>query len=183
MKTNKINSLSFESKTPKQRYITDSMRASIESLLLRMNGETKVEERGDYFISTITNKLKNAEGPVFEDERKLKKSVPYNEQMQGFSVLKFGNTRFDIDNKTGEIIDYKKPFYKTWYFVLKKAEEVLQDFRVFFNDTEIIQKEHIQLNDLTPDGAKRIKKMVLKFEKKRLEEITNNLKELENDSK
>lgn len=184
MQINKVSPISFESKTPKRRFITDNMRASITSLLIRMNRETTVEKTEDHFISTITRTLKHTDGPVFEDERQYKKQVSYKEQMKGFSVLKFGRTRFDIDNESGEIIDYKKPFYKPWFLVLKKAEEVLNDFRANFNDNDVISRERMKLNDLTPEGARKIKKMVLEFEKKRLEEVTDKLaKEIENERK
>ena len=175
MKTEKISSISFESKVPKQRFITDNMRASITSLLLRMNAETTVETKGDHFVSTITNRLKSTDGHVFEDERRYKKRVPYKEQMKGFSVLKFGKTRFDIDNESGEIIDYKKPFYKPWFVVLKKAEEVLNNFRGHFYDHDTITRNRMELQELTPDGEKQVKRMVLEYEKRRLKEVTAKL--------
>ena len=184
MRTDKISSLTFESKMRKPRYITENMRASIESLLLRMNFATTVEEKGDHFISTITNKLKSIDGHVFEDERMYKKPLPYKEQMKGFSVLKFGRTMLNIDNESGEIIYHKKPFYKPWFIVLRKAEEVLNDLRAYFNQPDVVQRECIQIQDLTPEGAKKMKKFVLQVEKQRLEEVTDKLeREIENESK
>ena len=99
MQINKINSTNFESKTPKQRFITENMRSSIESLLIRMNGEVNRELEGDYFKSTFMTELHYDKKAVFEDERRLKKKVPHNEQMTGFSSLKIGKKIIlDIDN-------------------------------------------------------------------------------------
>lgn len=183
MKIAAIQSTNFTSNADKKRFITDNMRAGIESLLIRMNHSTTVEHSNDHFVSTIITKLKHENGASFEDERRLIKVLPHNEQMSGFSILKYGRTRLDIDNENGEIIDFKKPFYKPWFLVLKKAEDVITDFRNNFYNSCVTQ-ETLKLNSLTPEGEKSIKKMVLNFEKQRLENVTEQLeKELANESK
>ena len=184
MEVQKTNPVSFNSKTPKKRYITKNMRISLESLLLRMNHHTERVISGDYYKSTIITRLIHPDGAVFEDERRLTKKVEYKEQMQGFSSIKLSKkVSLDIDNETGEIIDYKKPFYKLWYNVYKKSEKVLSDMRALFGLDEI-KKETITINEPTPEGAKKIKLFVLQIEQKRLEDVTNKLKkELGNESK
>lgn len=184
MKIQHTEPISFNSRVPKKRYITKNMRTCIESLLLRMNQQTEKVTSGDYCKSTIITKLIHPNGAVFEDERRLTKQVDYKEQMQGFSTLKLGKKIFlDIDNETGEIIDYKKPFYKFWYNIYKNAEKVLSDMRALYGLNEI-KKETTTLRYLSPEGEKEMKRFVLQTEQKRLEDVTNKLKkELENGSK
>ena len=183
MKVESIQNTSFQAKTPKPRYITPLMRAGIESLLIRMNHSIVTQKINDHFISTIVTKLKHENGYIFEDERLLTKALPHNKQMNGFSVLKFGKTRLDIDNENGEIIDFKKPFFKPWYFILKKAENVINEFRNnFYNSAVSI--ETAERSELTPEGQKKVKQFVLQTEKERLQQVTEQLeRELSDESK
>ena len=177
MKVHNISGNNFESRIPKQRYVTQLMHSSIKSLLIRMNSEVTTVKVGDHFKSTITNKIKYNNNS-FEDERRLTKKYNQKEQMLGFSVLKLGkNTTLDIDNETGEIIGFKKPFFKPWFLILKKAENILYEMRTNFYDLNSIQKEQITINELTPEGAEKMKKFVLQVEKQRLQEIVKNLEE------
>ena len=185
MKVQNIQQTTFCSKTPKTRYITNNMRTSIESLLLRMNNQTERTVEGDRYLATVVKRLRLKNGVIFEDERDLKKPVHYSEQMQGFSSITLDKkTWLDIDNKTGEIIDFNKPFYKPWKFVYKKAEKALMEMRGLYGLDEV-QKEKLTVNDgLTPEGYRAIKKMILQFEKQRLEKVTKELeKELENENR
>ena len=171
---------SFEAKTPKKKFITKDMRSSIENILFKMNSNVKKVQEGDYFKTTINTKIDYKDGKAFfEDERCLKQKVPYNEQMQGFSVLRIGKkTILDIDNESGEIIDYTKPKLKPLFLVLRKAESVLLNIRTNFNLNEVVKKEYSTLNDLTPEGLKKIQRCVLKFEKEQLEIVTKKLEEI-----
>lgn len=173
MNINNINQINFNGKV---RYITPNMRASIESLLIRMNAQTHKQTIGDHFVSTIVTRLDMGKAS-FTDERRLLEQVPHNKQMKGFSMLDFGKTHLDIDNKTGEIIDSKKPFYKPWFFVMKQAERVLQDFRSYFYDKSVVEQKISTINTLTPEGEKNINKIVLEYEKQRLKDVINRLKQ------
>jgi len=182
MQVNKISYTSFESKTPKKRFITPGMKSSIEAILLKMNSSIKKVEDGDYYKTTINTRLHYNNGKyVFEDERRLKEKVPFEKQMQGYSNLKIGKKIIlDINNESGEIIDYIKPSYTPFFLVLKQAEKILLNIRTNFNLSEVIKKEFLTINELTPDGKIKMKKFVLQFEKQRLEKV---IKDLENISK
>ena len=181
MNVNSISNINFESKTPKQRFISKDMRSSLEAILLKMNDEVKTIQDGDYFKSTITTKLHFDKNVIFEDERRLTEKVPFDKQMQGFSNMRIGKKIIlDIDNETGEIIDYQKPFYKPISFVLRKAKNILDSIRTNFNLPGAVEKERLTINKLTPDGYKKIKMFVLQTEKEQLEKI---IKEFEKDSK
>ena len=161
MKTDKIQSINFQSYTIKKRLITPNMKSGIESLLIRMNPSTISEESGDYYVSTLTTKLKNTKGYVFEDYRGLNKKLPNNEQMRGFSRLKIGKIRLDIDNLNGEIVDFKKPFYKPWFLVLKKAEKVIDEFRNNYY-SHFITKETKKIQEPISEGISTIRQFILK---------------------
>ncbi len=182
MQINNISYTTFESKTPKKRFITPGMKSSIEAILLKMNSAVKRVEDGDYYKTTINTKVHYNNGEyVFEDERRLKEKIPFEQQMQGYSVLKLGKkTVLDINNENGEIIDYIKPSYKPFFLVLKQAEKILLNIRTNFNLSEVIKKEFLTLSDLTPEGSRKMKKFVLQTEKQRLENV---IKDLENISK
>lgn len=181
MKINIVQNTNFESNIPKRKFITKEMRNSLESILLKMNRETSTIQDGDYFKHTITTKLHFKNNVTFEDERRLTKRVPFEEQMQGFSNLKIGKkTVLDIDNETGEIIDYKKPFYKPLFWVLRKAENILCDLRTNFNLAPAVEKERLTIQKLTPEGQTKMKKYVLQIEKERLEKIVKNLEDVDN---
>lgn len=142
----KINSYntSFNSKKLKSRNISDNMRASIESLLLRMNKETSVQKSGDSFLATTTKKLVHENGAEFIDNRNLKHIVTFPEQMQGSSTIKTGRVMMEINNETGEIIQLQKPFFKTWSSIQKKIELLLNDFRANFYNTKTVKKETVE---------------------------------------
>ena len=160
----------------KPRFITNDMKASIESLLIRMNADVSRVTDGDHFKTTMTTKLHYNDIASFEDERRLTKVLNHKEQMQGFSVLKIGKkTELDIDNKSGEIIDFIKPFYKPWFFVIKQAEQILSEMRAKFYDTSFVRKESLTVNELTPDGKIKIKQLVKQVEKQRLENLLKDL--------
>lgn len=178
MYINPIQSINFYSK---QRFITNNMKSSIDSLLIRINGNIDRIQDGDHFKSSIITKLHLNNDAIFEDERRLTKKLNHKEQLKGFSVLTIGKkTVMDIDNQNGEIIDYKKPFYKPWFYVFWKAEKILKEMRANFYDNDLVQKERLTISELTPEGEKKMQKFVLKVEKQRLENV---IKNMEKDSK
>ena len=170
MQINRIDNTNFGS--AKQRFLTDNMKCSVESLLIRMNSEVSKVLEGDHYKTTMTTKLHYGNA-TFEDERQLTKKLNQNEQMHGFSILRIGKkTVLDIDNI--------KPFYKPWFYVIKQAEQILTEMRAKFYDSSVMKKEFSTVSELTPEGKKSITKMVRQFEKQRLENI---IKELEEDGK
>lgn len=176
MKIDNTNSLTFNS-TKSPKYLTEQMRSSLNSILIRMNAETKRFTEGDYFKSKITTELhyKNA---VFEDERRLKTKTDHKSQMQGFSNLKIGKKIvLDIDNKTGEIIECIKPFYKPMFLVLRQVEKVLSGMRENFYDSTLVKKVVKTLQELTSEGKSKMEQTVLKIEKQRLENVVKELEE------
>lgn len=161
-----------------KHFLSQNMRASISSLLIRMNAETNRIIDGDYFKSTITKRIHYAGKASFEDERNLTQKVNHKKQFQGFSVLTIGKKiSMDIDNVTGEIIDFVKPFYKPWFLVIRQAEKILREMRASFYDKELMKKDRYTVRKLTPEGEKTMKQFVLKTEKQRLENIVKELEE------
>ena len=107
--------LSFESR--KQRFINSESHKQLGQILNKMDDET-VYNCNDYsFKSTRTKRLSlvNHTGNVeLIDSRTKIGKIPTENQMQGETLLTIGKTELVIDNKTGEIIDYHKPFFTCW---------------------------------------------------------------------
>ena len=143
MKIDNINQTNFYGKT---RYITENMKASVESLLIRMNHQYYKTQQGNHIVHTLTNKI-NMKNAAFTDKRELKEVLPHNKQMQGLSILDFGETHLEIDNETGEIIKTLKPFYKPWFIVVRKAEQILQEFRNNFFDSSVVKHQQSKIKD------------------------------------
>lgn len=171
MKIENINSTNFNSRI---RTMSPQMKADIQSILYRMNLDATHQVKGDYIETSLVTKLIDKNNNVFTDERRFRKLHPFTEQMKGFSNLKMGKSFVDFDNEACEITDYSKPFFKPWFVFKKEIEKCLDNFRTNLKDVRI---ETLNIRDLTPDGQKRLKKYVLEFEKKRLEQITKELEQ------
>lgn len=176
MYINKVDQSNISYGAAKNRFLSENMRASISSILIRMNSEVERVYKGDYYEATMLTKLHYRDKATFEDERRLTKKLKHNEQSSGFSVLTIGkNVVLDIDNKTGEIVDFIKPFYKPWFFIMKRVEKMLAEIRTNFYDNELVQKDKLMVRELTPEGNNKIKKLVLGVEKQRYENLVKDL--------
>ena len=173
MKVQNIQPVVFSSK---QKMMSLKMTENVQSLLHKMNAEVKKITDGDNCDTLIIKKIYLKNGISFEDERHFKNVHPFSEQMKGFSKLEMGKTFMEFDNESGEIADYRKPFLKPWYFFIKQAEKYLENMNKNFNNKDVVRKETLKLHGLTPEGEKKIHKMVMEFEKQRLEQV---IKELE----
>jgi len=147
MKVQKIQPQSFEAK---QRFLNESQKFNLKMLLGRMTSESTAEI-GEYrFTSNMLQCVKIGKKSQFFDERFLAQP---SYKMVGRSTLKMGRTSLTFDNKTGEIIDYKKPFYSLWSRVIKKAEEVMQLANDNFNNKKVVEKRFISIEGFTSKGA------------------------------
>lgn len=117
MRADSINSTNFESK---RRIITSKMKDDIKYLLTKMNLEVLESGNENYFRATVTKGLKYKDKAELIDGRMFLGRVPHEKQMQKETLFTMGKTKLVIDNETGEIIDYKKPFFSRWSKIKKK---------------------------------------------------------------
>ena len=129
-----IQQTNFESK---QRFVTPTAKEGITELVNRMREDTVYTSDGDRFIATIFKEISDIKGKVkFQDGRiYIGNKLPIEENnLKGNVLFTIGKTELVIDNQTGEIIDYYKPFFTTWKSVMKKIDKYVQFFKENFNN-------------------------------------------------
>ena len=157
MKVQSIQSNNFESK---KRFITPKMKEDIKYLLTKMNSEVVESGNENYFKSTFTKSLKYKDEAEFIDGRIFVGRVPNDKQMQRESLVTIGKTQLVIDNSTGEIIDYKKPFFKTWSSVMEQLDHFLTFFRVNYNYANRVTKKRLTMQGFTQKGWEKMCKLM-----------------------
>ena len=121
--------INFEAK---KRYIDTDAQYYLEKLLRKMDKEIEYNEFS--FAHKKTTRLElfnhNKDKKLAEliDGRDNYKKLPKDKDIFGTTFLTIGKTELSIDNKSGEILAYSKPFYKTWNNILKNIRNTLLDF-------------------------------------------------------
>lgn len=157
MQVYKIQSSSFEAR---QKFITPEMKANMQYLLEYMNEKTKYSSNGNCFKTTIYKALINDKGNVkFQDGRMYLGDKLKRKELKGEALLTIGKTELVIDNKTGEIIDYYKPFYKTWKGIMKKIGKYLEFFKNNLNDEKLVIQKKITMQGFTEQGLKKFRQL------------------------
>lgn len=171
MNINPIQSnMNFEAK---QKFLTKNQYSKMRILLEKMNSETTYFEskNGSVFSSDILARLimKDKEKPVFFiDKRCLLKKQPQNKQtLWGETTISFNNVELNIDNKTGEIVSNKKPFFTTWNQIMKKINKYFQIFIENYNNPELISKQKFNVAGLTQKGYNELEEVVNKISTKK----------------
>ena len=136
----------------------------LEKLLTTMDKETIFKGNEYAYESTKTRQItlhdsKNREVAELIDTRQnLTNIYPGGNQMFGNTCLTIGKVQLVIENKTGKIIDYYKPFLKTWNGIMKKICDTLLDFNNCFY-TNMVQKHRYTTKGLYPKGKELAKKL------------------------
>ena len=155
MKIQQIQSQNFKGK---QRFLSGSTTKNIHELLNKMNSETRCEYFGDTFESKALGRLRINNEANFIDRRHLIDKA--KNSIQGKSTLMFKDTELTIDNKSGEILEYKKPLFKSWKKVFKKADEIITFALDNFNNTGVVKKNFLSICGFTTRGVNKIQVLV-----------------------
>ena len=142
--------------TQKKRLITPQIHNDLQTILTRMNGETKANVSEHTFNAQILTRLSIADKASLYDERLYMAQVPAKKQMIRNVTVKLKKIILTIDNQSGEIINYKKPIFTTWSNVMKKLEEVFATFKDHYNDPNIVKKRRIEISGFTTKGYKKL---------------------------
>ena len=157
MKVNNIQSTSFDSK---QRFITPEMKKDVTFLLDKMNEKTTYTSNGDFFRTSIFKAISDKKGNVqFQDGRIYFGDKLERKDLKGEVLFTIGKTELVIDNQTGEIIDYYKPFYTTWNRVMKKIGTHLKFFITNFDSNELVKHKTLHMPGLTEKGWEKFEKI------------------------
>jgi len=158
MRVYNIQDTNFQSK---QRFVTPAAKENINFLINKMRETTKYKTDGYCFKSTIFKELSDSkkearfiDGLVYTGD-KLKR----NTMKGGETLFTIGKTELVIDNNSGEIIDYYKPFYKTWNGIMKKIDEFVTFFKENFENDNLVYKRYLTNAGFTEEGLKRFRKL------------------------
>ena len=135
----------------------------LEKLLETMDKETEFKSNKYAYESTKTRRItlhdsKKREIAELIDTRQNLAQINTGNQMFDNTCLTIGKVELVIENKTGKIIDYYKPFLKTWNSIMKKIGETLLDFNNGFY-TNMVQKHRYTTKGLYPKGKELAKKL------------------------
>ena len=165
MKVQQIQpNINFESN--KRRYIGSESYQQLEQILHQMDNETVYKSNEYSFQSTKTTRLslmdnKTKKAELIDTRNKLDK-IPTEKQMQENTLLTIGKTELVIDNKSGEIIDYYKPFFTCWKKVLKKIQTTLGAINSSYNNSNIVQKHKLTVEGFTKKGFEVLSRIKVK---------------------
>lgn len=148
MKIQKVNQMNFGKKV---HSLNTAQMYSMKILLTRMNNETIVKDNGRTFSTTIIKEISGKKNR-FIDTRMIFEKVADNKQMTGKTLFIMDKTQLVIDNSTGNIIDWKKPFLKCWGKVMKDFNKNLNFFRENYYNNFIIKKKPFTLEGYTQKG-------------------------------
>ncbi len=138
----------------KPRYIPADMKENTCKLLTKMNLEAVHKTSADFFETSEVRGLKIGDA-YFKDGKFLAERDSEDRLTaygKGKSMLEFNKVRLVIDNRNGQIIKHKKPFFKSWKSILKQAQSIISTGLEQYNNTDIVQKIMYKKRGLTPLG-------------------------------
>ena len=157
--------LNFEAK---KRFIDLESQEQLTQILRKMDKETEYKENEFTFSHSKTTRLelfnhdKNQKLAELVDARRNMKKLPEGKDIFGTTSLTIGKVQLAIDNKSGEILAWWKPFFSTWNGVMKKINDVLITINAAYHKPELVKKHKFGLEGFTKKGAEIIEKMKVK---------------------
>ena len=154
--------LNFEAK---RRYIDIDSLKNLRHILREMDKDTVYQEHDGTFESTKTTRIeyfdryKEKQAELIDLRGNLKK-LDEGRDMYQETVLKVGKTQVSIDNRTGEIKSWEKPFFSTWSGIMKKISFALIDFDVFYNNASRVKKHRFSIEGFTKKGYETLQKIL-----------------------
>ena len=154
--------LNFEAK---RRYIDIDSLKNLRHILRKMDEDTTYKEQGGTFESTKTTRIeyfdryKEKQAELIDSRGNLKR-LDEGRDMYQETILKVGKTQVAIDNRTGEIKSWEKPFFSTWSGVLKKIRYALIDFDVMYHQAARVKKHRFSIEGFTKKGYETLQKML-----------------------
>ena len=153
MQVNKIQSQNFQAHSTK-RFLAKEAQENLRALLSRMNSETKYNADRLTFSSDMLLGLKVGEDFFLHDKRGL--VAPLNgrnyKSKQDDCMIEMGKAILDVNSTTGEIVKYKKPFYKRFKTILEKLNKSLEFTRQSYDNPEIVDKRRLKIAGFTEEG-------------------------------
>lgn len=156
----KLYNPQFEARRPiPVRFLRTKSYDALQSILTKMNNETTVNETPYLKKTRIVKYLNFNNKAVLTDGRMLTSVADNKEQMVKETLIRIGKTELVIENKIGGIIDFYKPFYKSWNSVMKKLEKVLVKINENYDNRTIVKKHAVIKKEYTTEGKKLLEQL------------------------
>ena len=157
--------LNFEAK---RRYIDLESQEQLTQILRKMDKETEYKENEYTFAHSKTTRLqlfnhdKNEKLAELVDARHNLKKLPEGKDMFGTTSLTIGKIQLAIDNKSGEILAWYKPFFTSWKGIMKKINDTLMTINTVYHRSEFVKKYKFGIEGYTKKGAEFLNKIKVK---------------------
>ena len=154
--------LNFEAK---RRYIDLEAQEQLMQILRKMDKDTFCKDSGATFESTKTTRIelldhnfdKKAE---LVDMRGNLKKLDEGRDMFKESLLSMGKIQVTIDNRTGEVKSWEKPFFSTWSGIMKNIRNTLIEINAMYHHPDYVKKHRFSIEGFTKKGYETLQKML-----------------------
>ena len=137
MQISSVHNISFQSKA---RFISPKTNDGLKQILSNMNEESIIINKDKaHMLKSLTVDGNN----VLYDNRT---SVSQPIKLALFDIGSNKN-QLVIDTETGEIIDYHKSFFSTWYGILKKVSQSVEKILEHFENEKIVKREYLTVSN------------------------------------
>ena len=157
--------INFEAK--KRRFIDSEAHEQLIQILRKMDKDTFCKDDGAIFESIKTTRIElydhnhNKQAELVDMRGNLRK-LEEGKDMFRESILTIGETKVSIDNRTGEIKTWEKPFFSTWSSIMKKINSTLIELNAVFHYPEHVKKYRFSLEGFTKKGYETLQNMLKK---------------------
>ncbi len=165
MKIQQVHSnINFEAK---RRFIDLESQEQLIQILRKMDKETVYKENAGIFESTKTTRIelldhnRDKKAELVDLRGNLKKLVEGRDMFRE-TILTMGKTKVFINNQTGEIKAWEKPFFSSWSNILKNIHNTLIEINAIFHHTDYIKKYKFSIEGFTKKGYEVLQKTLKK---------------------
>ena len=126
-----------------KKYVTPEILKDANYLIKKMHSEKTYTETTSNFIKKTEVRGLKIKDATFKDGQFLAKRNSKNELIpygKDSSMLEFGETRLIINNSTGQIIEHKKPFFKTWKSIFSQVRKIITTAVNNYDNDNIVKK-------------------------------------------
>jgi len=157
MQVQRIQSNKFEAK---QRFVSQELKNDMKYLIDKMNEETTYNNNGNCFKTTIFKEIcDRKEKASFQDGRMYLGFKFDKKDLKGDILFTMGKTELVIDNQSGEIKDYYKPFFTSWSSIMKKMSKYVNFFKENFDNENLVKHRKLSVPGFTKKGWENFEKM------------------------
>ena len=164
MKIQQVQSnINFEAK--KRRFIDLESHEQLVQILRKMDKDTVCKVNGATFESTKTTRVdllgnRHEKKAELLDMRGNFRKLDEGRDVFKESLLTIGETQVTIDNKTGEIKAWKKPFFSTWKNIMKNIRDTLIEINAMFHYPDYVKKHRFSIEGFTKKGYETVQKIL-----------------------